>query len=71
MLTKLEIQRLIQCLDSAVNENIKKIKEEYSKLSSYQQDKFDMIGQVCKAISENQILRDKLVQMLEDNHSQS
>jgi len=65
MLTKFEIQRLIQCLDRAVNENIENIRKSYSK-TSYQEDKFNMISDVCKAISENQILRDKLVQMLEE-----
>ena len=70
MLTKSEIQQLILYLDRAVNENVENIKKQYSKVS-YQEDKFEMIAQVCRAISDGQMLRDKLVQMLEDNHLQS
>lgn len=65
MLTKLEIQQLIQYLDRAIVDNIEKIKKSYP-YTSNQDDKFNMTVEVCKTISENQILRDKLVQMLED-----
>ena len=65
MLTNLEIQQLILYLDRAVNENIEKIKKSYP-YTSNQEDKFNMMTDICRAISENQILRNKLVQMLED-----
>lgn len=70
MLTKSDIQQLILYLDRAVNDNIESIRKSYSK-TSYQDDKFEIIAQVCRVISESQILRDKLVKMLEDNHLQS
>lgn len=65
MLTKSEIQQLIIFLDRAVANNIENIRKNYSK-TSYQEDTFNIIADICRAISENQILRDKLVQMLED-----